>query len=130
MGAGFPSHRRFYGPRPITCEELADVDTVISKDGCGQAMANALEATSARKAAGQAANNLSYKTSTSLHLSVQIWLRSSCRACTRAKNETMVCLRECNAPWPTINIPQLSSALLAHVRYGENGDDEEIARAT
>ena len=24
MGAGFPSHRRFYGPRPITCAGLAD----------------------------------------------------------------------------------------------------------
>ncbi len=40
---------------------MADDDAIISKDGCGEAMANALDATAARKAAGQAANNLSYK---------------------------------------------------------------------
>ena len=35
-----------------------------------------------------------------------------------AKNETMVCLRECNAPWPTISSPQPSCALLVHMRVG------------
>ena len=38
-----------------TAEEVADVDAVISKDGCGEAMAKALVETTARKAAGQAA---------------------------------------------------------------------------
>jgi hypothetical protein len=70
------------GAAAPTTEELAGIEAVISKEGCGQAMADALEATSARKAAGQAANNLSYK----LHLSVHIWLRSSCRVCARAKS--------------------------------------------
>ena len=32
------------GPAAPTAEEMADVDAVISKDGCGEAMANALEA--------------------------------------------------------------------------------------
>ena len=47
---------------------MADVAAVMSKDGRGEdmanaleAMANALEATTARKAAGKAANNRSYK---------------------------------------------------------------------
>jgi hypothetical protein len=40
---------------------MADVDAVLSKDGCGEAMATALEATTAHKEAGQAANNLNYK---------------------------------------------------------------------
>ncbi len=55
-------------PRPLivgaaapTVEEVADVDAVLSKDGCGEAMASEIEATTARKAAVQAANNLSYK---------------------------------------------------------------------
>ena len=47
---------------------MADVDAnykaVISKDGCSEARllrADSLEATAARKAAGQAANELNYK---------------------------------------------------------------------
>ena len=49
------------GAAAPTAIEVIEVDAVLSKEGCDEAMAAALEATSARKAAGQVANNISYK---------------------------------------------------------------------
>ena len=49
------------GAAAPTDAEVTDVDAVLSKEGCGEAMAAALEATSARKAAGLVAKNPSYK---------------------------------------------------------------------
>ncbi len=87
-----------------TAEEVADGDAVISKDGRGEAMAKALVATTARKAAGQAANNLSYKSPPQRPDLIAEFLSGM-----RARQER-------------------DDGIFSRVR--ENGDEEEIARAT
>ncbi len=49
------------GAAAPTATEVIEVDAVLSKEGCDKAMAAALEATSARKTAGQVANNMSWR---------------------------------------------------------------------
>ncbi len=61
-----PSRPSVAGPAVPTAAEMIDVDAVLShgEEGCGEAMANVLDAITDRKAAGvagQAAHNLSYK---------------------------------------------------------------------
>ena len=117
-------------PRPAlasaaapTAEELADINTVISKDGCGQAMANALEATAARKAAGQAANNLSYKSPPQRPDLIAEFL-SGMRA--RQERDDGIFSRVQRS----MAYDQLPAAEQRLTRARENGDEEEIARAT
>jgi hypothetical protein len=111
------------GPAAPTDEEVCDVDAVISKDGCGQAMASALEATSARKAAGQAANNLNYK-SPPQRPDLVAELMTSMRARQERDDGLFAGVRRSMA------YDQLPAAEQRLARAQDAGEPEEIARAT
>jgi hypothetical protein len=111
------------GPAAPTAAEMADDDAVLSKDGCGEAMATALAATTARKEAGQAANNLSYK-SPPQRPDLVAELMLGMRARQERDDGLFAGVRRSMA------YDQLTAAeqRLAHARA--SGDEEELARAT
>ena len=111
------------GPAAPTEEEVADVDAVISKEGCGEAMANALEATTARKAAGQAANLLSYKSPPQRPDLVAEFM-AGMRA-RQERDDGMFARMQRSMAYD-----QLPAAELRLARAHESGNAEDIARAT
>ena len=111
------------GAAAPTAAEMADAEAVLSKDGCGEAMANALEATTACKAAGLAANNLSYK-SPPQRPDLVAELMSGMRARQERDDGLFASVRRSMA------YDQLTSAEQRLARARADGEEEEITRAT
>ena len=111
------------GATAPTAAELIDVESAVNKEGCAESLAQALEIVTARKAAGLAANNLSYK-SPPQRPDMVAEILSTMRAREERDNGLFTGVRRSMA------YDQLPAARQRLADARADGDEEEITRAT